>query len=116
MGALLYFTEVLKAREEELKWVQKQQIWKEALLDECWLKTSKGPIRLRWVDLKKGDEENHRYRSRVVVTQFKKWQTCITRLYGFQLDATVGGTGILMFIVGRKETQQKRRKAQVEVV
>eukprot|EP00973_Karenia_brevis_P057873 8055477-Karenia_brevis.AAC.1 len=47
-------------------------IWKEASVDECWTQTGKGPIRLQWVDVNKGDERNPRYRSRIVVTEFKK--------------------------------------------
>ena len=40
--------------------------------DECWQKTGKAPIRVRWLDINKGDETNKEYRSRLVAQEIKR--------------------------------------------
>ena len=71
-GVSLPHAEVWKAREEELQWVEKQQIYEVADIDEAWEVTGKAPITLKWVDRNKGDWERPNYRSRLVVREVKK--------------------------------------------
>ena len=40
-------------------------------VDECWSKTGKAPIAVRWIDINKGDEQHPNYRSRLVAKEFK---------------------------------------------
>ena len=40
-------------------------------ISECWEKTGKGPIAVRWVDINKGDETHPSYRSRLVAKEFR---------------------------------------------
>lgn len=71
-GAPLETEKVLEARKEELKWVQKQQIYIPVDESECWSVTGKAPITLKWVDRNKGDAKHTNYRSRLVVREVKK--------------------------------------------
>ena len=38
----------------------------------CWANTGKDPIGTRWVDVKKGDDVNPEYRSRLVAKEIKR--------------------------------------------
>ena len=40
-------------------------------VSECWEKTGKAPIGIKWVDVNKGDEGNPEYRSRLVAKEIK---------------------------------------------
>ncbi len=60
---------VLKAREEEMEWVEKQDLWEVVDENMCWEETGKPPITMKWVDRDKG---NDNYRSRIVVREVKK--------------------------------------------
>ena len=71
-GATLDAPLVKAARKEELDWVRKQGVWTVVPTSMCWDETGKNPITLKWVDVNKGDEENKRYRSRLVVREIKK--------------------------------------------
>ncbi|CAK9049785.1 Retrovirus-related Pol polyprotein from transposon TNT 1-94 [Includes: Protease [Durusdinium trenchii] len=71
-GAPLRKEAVLAARQEELRWVQKQQIYVKVPIEECHQATGKPPITLKWVDKNKGDNEKENYRSRLVVREVKK--------------------------------------------
>ena len=54
---------VVKAREEEMEWVKKQDLWE--VVDEslCWQETSRPPIAMKWVDRDKGND-NYRWLER----------------------------------------------------
>ena len=41
-------------------------------IQQCWDETGKNPISVRWLDINKGDEDNHEYRSRLVAQEIKK--------------------------------------------
>ena len=49
----------------------KRGIWEEVDVEECWDRTGKGPIGVRWVDTNKGSEENPDVRCRLVARDFK---------------------------------------------
>ena len=40
--------------------------------EECWEKTGRAPIRVRYLDINRGDEKNKEYRSRFVVQEIKR--------------------------------------------
>ena len=58
---------VKAAREGEMDFVKKIQVYEERSIEECWEKTGKRPIPTRWVDILKGEDE----RSRWVAQDFK---------------------------------------------
>jgi hypothetical protein len=63
---------VKKAREEEMKEVNKHNVYVKVPIEECWANTGKEPIGTRWVDVNKGDDVNPEYRSRLVAQEIKK--------------------------------------------
>ena len=48
---------VMRAREEEMKEFSKHGVYVKVPLRECFEKTGKKPIGVKWVDINKGDEE-----------------------------------------------------------
>ena len=59
------------ARAEELAVVKKMMVWRKVRREECLAATGKPPIKLRWVDINKGDELNPKYRSRIVAKEIR---------------------------------------------
>ena len=59
------------ARREELKVVREMKVWSHAPRELCLQETGKPPIKLRWVDINKGDEEQPVYRSRIVAKEIR---------------------------------------------
>ena len=41
-------------------------------IDDCYEKTGQAPIRVRWLDINKGDEKNEEYRSRLVAQEVNR--------------------------------------------
>ena len=60
--------EVGQARSEEMEFLVDRKIWVEKSIQECWAKTGKAPVSVRWVDVRKGSGE---VRSRLVARDFK---------------------------------------------
>ena len=54
------------ARAEEIATVRKMRVWVKVDRDQCFRETGKAPIKLRWVDVNKGDANEPNYRSRIV--------------------------------------------------
>ena len=63
---------VKKARAKEMREFAKYGVYKKVPMSECYAKTKKDPIGVRWVDVNKGDEQNPNYRSRLVAQEVKK--------------------------------------------
>ena len=63
---------VTKARIEEMVEVAKHKLYDKVPLQECWDETGKAPIKVRWLDINKGDELNPEYRSRLVAMELKR--------------------------------------------
>ena len=59
------------ARRKELEYFTSKGAWRKRLLSEAFAKTGRRPISVRWVDVNKLDEQNPRYRSRLVARQLK---------------------------------------------
>ena len=62
---------VLEARREEIAYLVKRGVWKEVDVKECWEKTSKAPITIKWVDTDKGGADEVKIRSRLVARDFR---------------------------------------------
>ena len=71
-GKELDAIKVRKARREEIEFFRKHQVDYKVTKKQCWLRTGKGPVRVKWVDVNKGDEANPEYRSRLVAMEFKR--------------------------------------------
>ena len=54
------------ARAEEIATVKKMNVWVKVDRDQCMRETGRPPIKLRWVDVNKGDNMKPNYRSRIV--------------------------------------------------
>ena len=63
---------VRKAREDEMEEFRKHKVYVKVPIEKCIRKTGKKPLGSRWVDIKKGDDENPEYRSRLVAKEIKK--------------------------------------------
>ena len=63
------------ARQEEMAEFRKHGVYVKVPISECWDKTNKAPIGVRWVDINKGDSKSPKYRSRLVAKEFK-FQAC----------------------------------------
>ena len=62
---------VRAAREEEIRYFKERRVYEKVKVSECWEKTGKAPIGVKWVDINKGDSTNPNYRSRLVAMEFK---------------------------------------------
>ena len=62
---------VVLARAEEMKEFAKHNVYTKVPLAQCWARTNKRPIGVRWVDINKGDDKNPKYRSRLVAKELK---------------------------------------------
>ena len=40
-------------------------------IEDCWNSTGRAPVKVKWVDINKGDSVNHDYRSRLVAKELK---------------------------------------------
>ena len=61
---------VRAAREEELKVVDEMGVWELRPVAECIEVTGKKPVKVRWVDVKKGDDDTPNVRCRIVAKDF----------------------------------------------
>ena len=52
-------------------------------IKQCWGRAEKAPVRVRWMDINKGDQGNPDYRSRLVARQLK----------AYDIESFVGNTG-----------------------
>ena len=62
---------VEKARAEEIATVKQMGVWRHVPREECLRNTGRQPIKVRWVDINKGDDVVPLYRSRIVAKETK---------------------------------------------
>jgi hypothetical protein len=67
-GGLLDIGKVREARSEEIEFMKSRSIWKEVPIHECWFKSGKAPVTVKWVDTEKLGGV---VRSRLVARDFK---------------------------------------------
>ena len=79
-GGFLPPDRVREARQIELDYLRKQEVYEKVPLEECLRETNgKGPITTRWIDTNKGDPANPNFRSRLVVGL---WDISRAHFYG----------------------------------
>ena len=61
---------VRKAREEEMEYFRRMQVYRKVPIQRCKDETGKLPIKVRRVDTNKQDESDPKYRSRLVAKDF----------------------------------------------
>lgn len=67
-GAELNPAKVQVARQEEISYIRKMKLHRKVPEEECWNNTGKAPMKLRRIDINKGDPKEPNYRSRLVAT------------------------------------------------
>jgi hypothetical protein len=67
-GGLLDIEKVRAAREEEIEFMKSRGIWREVPAQECWDKTGRAPVTVKWVDTEK---LGGHIRSRLVARDFR---------------------------------------------
>ena len=70
-GEVLPNDGVKQARQEEIKELKKHDVYKKVPIEECWACTGQDPIKVKWVDVNKGDKVHPEYRSRLVAKEIK---------------------------------------------
>eukprot|EP00971_Amphidinium_carterae_P049555 976725-Amphidinium_carterae.3 len=71
-GTLLDPELVRQARQLELDWIKSREVYRRVPLRECFERTKKKPLSMKWVDTDKGDQERPNYRSWLVCREVKK--------------------------------------------
>ena len=61
---------------DEIQQIRNHKVYEKVPLQECHQKTGKSPIKVKWVDINKGDEINKEYRSRLVAKEIKMDKRC----------------------------------------
>ncbi len=64
--------EVKKARAEEIEFFRNRRVYRKVPIEQCVKRTGKHPIKVRWVDINKGDKRRPKYRSRLVAKDIKR--------------------------------------------
>eukprot|EP00973_Karenia_brevis_P041501 5742611-Karenia_brevis.AAC.1 len=72
-GALLDIKLVREAREAEMKYFRRMGVYRKVPIAKCIEMTAKMPIGVRWIDINKQDNNNPKYRSRLVAKEFKTY-------------------------------------------
>ena len=62
------------ARKEEVDYIRKMRLYRNVSEEECWRVTGKAPIKVRWVDISKGDVKNPNYRSRFAAKEINTYK------------------------------------------
>ena len=62
---------MVEARKDEIKYFREMGVYDKVAISECYEKTGKAPIAVRWVDVNKGDSVRPNYRSRLVAKEFR---------------------------------------------
>ena len=73
-GAELDPGKVKTARAEEVEYVRKMRLYDKVLISQCYQKTGKAPISVRWIDINKGDAQSFKYRSRLVAREINTYK------------------------------------------
>ena len=51
--------------------IRRMKVWVKVDREQCLRETGRPPIKLRWVDINKGDENKPNHRSRIVAKEIK---------------------------------------------
>merc|ERR1712001_130058 len=105
----------MDARKDEIEFFKKQGVYEKILRTVSYERTGRAPVKVRWVDVNKGDEQHPDYRSRLVAMEFKTdsnaewfsgtpplkalrflWVLFITLVYIYPPDIHCGFSGSLI--------------------
>ena len=70
-GKVLKYEKVITPRLEEIEALKKMGVWEVVPLSACVRRTNRRPIKGRWVDINKGDDDLEVYRSRYVAREIR---------------------------------------------
>ena len=73
-GAELDPNQVKKARAEEIDYIHMMKLYEKVTIDDCYKKTGKTPISVRWIDISKGDAQSPNNRSRLVAREINTYK------------------------------------------
>ena len=59
---------------EEVECVRKMKRYEKVPVSQCYQKTGKVPIIVKWIDINKGDQQNPSYRSRLVAREINTYK------------------------------------------
>lgn len=62
---------VREARAKEVEYVRSMGLWIKKPVKECWDKSGRPPVTVRWADTNKGDDKSPKIRSRLVARQVR---------------------------------------------
>ena len=66
------------ARKKELEYFAAKRVWRKVPRADAMRLQGKPPITVKWIDVNKGDDENHNYRSRLVAREVRKpWEASV---------------------------------------
>ena len=97
---------MIEARLDEIKALQDMGVWEVVPVAECMRKTQKKPIRGRWVDVNKGDDQMEVYRSRYVAMELKHQYGGATRDGLFAAMPPLEGMRLLLSYVASKQNRK----------
>eukprot|EP00435_Cladocopium_sp_Y103_P068786 s76_g32.t1 len=115
-GQLLDAELVKRARQEELDWLRKENVYVRVKAEEC---TGK-PLQLKWVDVNKGDHQSPKIRSRLVAKEIKRAKPLAEQLGGadtFAATPPIESVFALMssFMTRRSRDEQRKFMAAWDV-
>ena len=73
-GAELNPQKVGQAREKEIDYVRKMDLYEKVPLQQCFTRTGRAPITTRWIEIHNGDIDNPNYRSRLVAREINTYK------------------------------------------
>eukprot|EP00973_Karenia_brevis_P014279 1945027-Karenia_brevis.AAC.1 len=74
-GKVLDTERVREARRKEMAYIIEMGVYEKVKIEEAYERTGKAPIKLRWIDTNKSNDENEpNYRSRLVAKEFNNGQ------------------------------------------
>ena len=72
-GKYLNVEKVTAARKKEMRYIRDMRLYRKVEIEECYRKTGKAPIKTRWIDTNKtNNEKDEEYRSRLVAKEFNR--------------------------------------------
>ena len=88
-------------RRLEMDFFHGRKVYDKTPISECWEKTGKAPIPVKWIDTNKGDKDNPEVRCRLVACQYNKYTDA-------ELFAATPPLEALRFLISAAATSQKR--------
>lgn len=72
-GDQLSSEELIVARLDEIKQLHSHEVYDKLPLSMGWQSTGRAPVKAEWIDINKGDNVNHEYRSRLMAKNNKMY-------------------------------------------